>query len=432
MKRDRIMTSKPRPWRKRIIITALVLLGAITVAIAALPDLRQGLALLWAYNANTFASDEWRAARSSDTIPFRHDRHVLVPATAQGERAVSIALDTGSPMTALISGPHLQGLTFKTGRTVPIGGPGRGNSAQAQVITELDLEVGSVAFFDLTGLLIPWEQMGEFFASPEQVYVHGILGYDLFSRYVVEIDFERELLTLHQPDDFDYRGNGEVLPLTYVQRKPYVEAEVTQLDGTTVPVNLHLDLGKPTALSLIPSAEAKISLPPNAVSSESRGLSGRVDERMSRVRTLRLGEQKLRNVVTTFPIDGFSTTGARNGVVGVEVLTRFRVFLDYPRDRMILEPIAIDRPFEDDMSGITWAPQSGRFAIRRILPKSPAEIAGLQAGDELVLIDALDASNIRFGELVERLRAGDGTEVALQLLRGTEVVSVVLTLHRRI
>ena len=197
-------------------------------------------------------------------------------------------------------------------------------------------------------------------------------------------------------------------------------------------MKLQLDLGEPAALSLIPSAEAAIVVPPDAVSDESRGLSGRVDERMSRVRTLRFGKQELRDVVTSFSIEGFSTTGERDGVVGVEALARFRVFLDYPRDRMILEPTAIERPFEDDMSGITWVPQGDRFAIRRIRANSPAEIAGLQVDDELVSINGIDASTIRLGDLVERMRAGDGTEVALELQRGTVRVSVVLTLRRRI
>ena len=120
------MTTKPRRWTKRIAVTVLVLLGAIAFAVAAMPSLRQGLALLWVYNANSFAPDEWRAGEASDTIAFRHDRHVLVPATVQGERVVVIALDTGAPMSALIGGPHLDGLTLDTGRTVPIGGSGQG------------------------------------------------------------------------------------------------------------------------------------------------------------------------------------------------------------------------------------------------------------------------------------------------------------------
>ena len=99
---------------------------------------------------------------------------------------------------------------------------------------------------------------------------------------------------------------------------------------------------------------------------------------------------------------------------------------------MILEPAGIERPFEDDMSGITWVPQGERFAIRRIRTNSPAEMAGLQVSDELMSIDGTDASEIRLGELVERMRAGDGTEVALALQRGTRIVPVVLTLRRRI
>ena len=81
------------------------------------------------------------------------------------------------------------------------------------------------------------------FSAPEQVYIQGILGYDLFRRYVVRVDFERELLTLYRPGDFRYEADGEILELSFSQRKPYVTAEVILHDGTSVPVKLHVDLG---------------------------------------------------------------------------------------------------------------------------------------------------------------------------------------------
>ncbi len=84
------------------------------------------------------------------------------------------------------------------------------------------------------------------------------------------------------------------------------------------------------------------------------------------------------------------------------------------------------------MSGITWVPQGDRYAIRRVRENSAAGIAGLEANDELISLDGIDASKIRFGDLVERMQAGDGTDVALELQRGAEIVSVVLTLRRRI
>ena len=426
------MITKTHRWKKRIGVSVLLLLGAIAIAVAALPDLRQGLALLWAYNANSYAPDEWQAADASASIPFLYDRHILVPATVQGDRVVTIALDTGAPMSALIGGPHLDGVELDTGRTVPIGGSGQGVTPTAQLVSDLRLTVGAVAFSDFTALLIPWEQMGGYFNSPEQVYIHGILGYDLFSRYVVEFDFDRELLTLHRPDEFDYAGNGEIIPLTYVQRKPYFEAVVTQFDGTRAPVKLQLDLGKPTPLSLIPSEHDNISVPPHALEGESRGLSGQAEERVSRIRELRIGNQVLHDVVTAFSVEGHSTTGERNGVLGVEVLARFRVFIDYARDRMILEPIALDKTFESDMSGITWVPQGDSYAIWQLRDDSPARIAGLQEGDELVTIDGVHATSVRFGELFERMRSGDGVEIALKLRRGAQLVSVVMTLRRRI
>ena len=62
--------------------------------------------------------------------------------------------------------------------------------------------------------------------------------------------------------------------------------------------------------------------------------------------------------------------------------------LDYPRRRMILEQSsATDRPFESDMSGVTWIPENGTYRIKRVRPNSPASAEGLLEGDLLVSID---------------------------------------------
>src|SRR5262249_8580653 len=60
-------------------------------------------------------------------------------------------------------------------------------------------------------------------SSPEGKKLAGLLGYDYFERYVVALDYEKAVLTLHDPKTFAYRGSGESVPLAIRKRVPFVK-----------------------------------------------------------------------------------------------------------------------------------------------------------------------------------------------------------------
>jgi len=82
-------------------------------------------------------------------------------------------------------------------------------------------------------------------------------------------------------------------------------------------------------------------------------MSGKTTSALGRIKQLRLGFYEIDSVLTTFPYSGYSTSGDRHGMLGVEILKRFKVIFDYERDRMILEPsVNIYDPFLPNMSGL--------------------------------------------------------------------------------
>ena len=419
--------------RSRSLLPLAVLGLLLVVAGLALPPVRQGVRLTRLFFSNDGTPARWLVEETSVALPFERKGHVLLPVRVNNGPTLQFALDTGAPFPGIVGGPHTDGLALKLGGSIPIGGSGSGGAAQGRVVRDLTFSLGPVELLEQAAVLIPWEEMRPLFASPAEVYIEGILGYDLLRRYVVELDFEREILTLHRPDGFRYDGDGDVLELSFTQRKPYVTAWVTMVDGAEVPVKLHVDVGQTAALSLIPGSAPGISVPANTVQSEGWGLSGRVDKLMGRVRELRFGRQRLADVICSFPLRGHATAGGRQGVVGLAALSRFRVFLDYPRKRMILERTAVtDEPFEADMSGAAFTPHGETYVLKRLRAESPAAEAGLQEGDLLVSLDGIPAGNLRMRDVQERLRARDGETVRVEVRRGQTVVAAELTLRRRV
>ena len=88
--------------------------------------------------------------------------------------------------------------------------------------------------------------------------VHGILGYELFSRFVIKIDYERKVLVIQNPDSFVPKRKFEMVPINVEDTKPYVEANVQMNDSTRSAAKLLIDTG------------ASLEKPPLTLSSSSK------------------------------------------------------------------------------------------------------------------------------------------------------------------
>ena len=68
-----------------------------------------------------------------------------------------------------------------------------------------------------------------------------------------------------------------------------------------------------------------------------------------------------------------------------------------------------------------------RIRIGRVLPKSPAEQAGLLAGDLLLQIDKQSTVNLRVAEAQQLLRGPINTKVVVKIRRGTQPLTLTIT-----
>ncbi len=86
-------------------------------------------------------------------------------------------------------------------------------------------------------------------------------------------------------------------------------------------------------------------------------------------------------------------------IIGMPVIRRMRMVIDFPHDRIRAVPDArlILQPFRKDRSGLGAMRLPDRLRIVHVAEGSPAAAAGLHAGDEIIAIDdhALDADYFR-------------------------------------
>ncbi len=156
--------------------------------------------------------------------------------------------------------------------------------------------------------------------------VDGILGSDFIAQFIIEVDYDHGLVWLHDPERFRYRENGEVLPLTFERRLPYVEAEITAPGQLPSRRKLLVDSGSQDAV------DDDLLLKSNGILRKvigGVGLGQTYAVVLGRLAVFQLGRITFKDVPSVAP--GVA-------LIGGEILRRFRTYYDYRRQRMILKP----------------------------------------------------------------------------------------------
>ena len=93
--------------------------------------------------------------------------------------------------------------------------------------------------------------------------VHGLIGFNLFKDYIVEIDYLNKKITLNKPEYYKYRDRKKdiILPLHFDNNKPFVRTSIVTDEMEEVPVKLLVDTGASDAMWLSENSDERIDLP---------------------------------------------------------------------------------------------------------------------------------------------------------------------------
>lgn len=268
-------------------------------------------------------------------LPFReHEGWVVVQASVNGSPPIDFVIDTGASMLAILTGPKTQALGLDMSGLREIGGEGVA-AITAVVQDELDIDFGGVTLLDQTVLAIPLESVlcDESVRTPP---FQGVIGHELFDRFVVEVDHARGEVVLHDPDTFRYSGNGYIVPVEISGRQPYTQARVRDAQGRSFDARLHVDSGAGIDLSLFPQANEDIQVPPGGEETVACFVGGLARYQSGSSVTLGLGDTPDAYVPVRYSIGDEVIDSGQHGRLGARFLGRYNVIYDYRRERIIL------------------------------------------------------------------------------------------------
>ena len=291
-------------------------------------------------------------------IPFeQHNNLIVIPVTINKVLTLKFILDTGVENAILTQKIYADLMGVNYLREIIISGPGVIDSVRAVIANEITLGLpGGIIGQNMNMLVLKEdylklsENLGE--------DVHGIIGYDIFSRFVVEIDYDKNLLTLHDPKRYKAKGRKVALPLKLRGSKPFMNATIKQGDNTAN-LDIMVDTGASHAALIDYNYLGDISMPSKTIQTRlGRGIAGDIPGYMGRIDQVKIDNFDFSQMLVSAPFDGAYNKvikrGARVGTFGGELLNRFKVTFDYSREKVYLsESRRYNEPFEYDMSGMT-------------------------------------------------------------------------------
>lgn len=291
------------------------------------------------------AANTEEANLAANQFNFELERsRVILPVSVNGSRPLRVILDSGMPFDGvyMFHKELEQELQLATVRDVQVPGAGDGEASQAKQFIGTTLTMGEMAF-DSQMVIIA--QSGGVQSFPTD----GVLGYTLFGHYAVEVDCDRMVITLHDPEQFAPDDSWTVLNMTFNESGiAFVDAVIAVTEGEEIPMSLYLDIASGDALELLIKDDQKFTLPDNLEEKYlGTGLSGDIHGYEGMIAKLKLGPFELTDVVTAFaPTEIRSRQEGADGILAHDALRRFNVIYDWTGKRLCLKPNkSFDEPF---------------------------------------------------------------------------------------
>jgi hypothetical protein len=257
----------------------------------------------------------------------RPDGRVVLPVSIDGH-ATTALLDSGTSQSVIDQAYAAQIGLEPHGAYPNNGVSGRQTSGH---VDGARIEVGGLA---LNGLTLASLDLDEEAGSSRPI----ILGEELFDRAVVDIDFARHRVAFRDPARFARPRGAIEVPLT---RDGDLRLVPVSIEGRP-PALFEFDLGAGGAIVLAPAYARETNLPGDRRTSRGSiiGVGGPETETRAVLRRVSFARIGFGDVDAHFPQTWPSATFSDRvkGVLGAVILSRFRLIVDYPHDRLWVFP----------------------------------------------------------------------------------------------
>jgi hypothetical protein len=270
---------------------------------------------------------------SHTTIRFERYRDlIIIPVVLNDSIKLRLVLDTGT-RSLLLYGKKFRGLqNLRRDKKVKVTGWGSPKGVDAFLSFPNKISLGEIRGEALGAAIVDHGRM--FNDIPA---IDGIIGYELFVRFAVEINYRTKTIHLYDQLPEGHTETFIALPLEVNLARPQVESVIKFANGQTTTLKLLIDTGSSLGLAVFssdcyafPASRERMPI--------GRGLNGNIFGYDLLVKDLLLGDVNVKDIPThlvdvpSHPDEEFTFAGS----LGAAFLREHVVIFDYPRNTFFL------------------------------------------------------------------------------------------------
>jgi predicted aspartyl protease len=385
------------------------------------------------FGQNIFAQNKSKliftdSNKTREIVPFKLINNlIIIQLKINGYGPYHFILDSGFSGSVFIEPEDMSRMQLKNSRDIRIKGLGNGETLKAYESTGNTIEISGIVGNDFDFYVLNRNLLD--LSSKLGIPINGIIGYPAFRDFIVEIKYNKRQLIFFKTGNFSYKGRYKkyiTIPLRINQNKPYIVIMLRDEDGNEASLKTLLDTGASHALwaeeKSLKGLEILYNEEPIFLGS---GLNGDVYGRLGRIFEVNTGPFKLNNVIISRPdsISISKTIGIneRDGSIGAEILRRYHVVLDYHHQKLSLKKNNhFNQKFTQNKSGLEVSVSfsaPSRYFIYEVRKNSPADIAGLKPGDQIIQINQNPTSGLQLDEIYSFFYGKHGEVIQIRYLR---------------
>jgi hypothetical protein len=361
-------------------------------------------------------------------IPIEiHNNLVVVRLLLNDALPLKFIVDTGVRTAILTQKSFSDILQLRYSRKYTIAGPGGEKLIDAYVANNVSLTLPGVVGRGHSLLVLEEDylELRNYLGTD----VHGILGYELFSRFIIKIDYNRKIMTLMLPDKFKPKKRYDVIPVRIQDTKPYILVPISISNDHSLNAKLLVDTGASHGLMLEPESDSRIHLPEKSLNTIiGRGLGGVITGKTGRIQAVELGNYTIQKPLVNFPDSGSYVSDSlkylqvdRNGTLGGEILSRFTVIFNFPHEKIYIKKNSeFKKQFYFSLSGLNIRAKGAQlnvFEVNDVRQGSAADKAGVKKGDLIVGVNGVSVVNLHLNQINGLLNTKPGKRIRLNVKR---------------
>jgi len=271
------------------------------------------------------------------------------------------------------------------------------------------------------------------------IKVDGLLPGKAFEHYQVVLDYPRQLLSVGDAGSLPHSGKRLACPYVAASGHPRVEVGIDGANyGFLLDTGTKLTLARVDMLQKWSREHLDWPRSTGAVGPANENGASDVDAFMLRVPSLQFGAFRLTQIAMVSRSDdiysptSYETPGPIIGALGGNVLSQFRVEIDYPEQLLFLERSDREEADDFDTVGLVLDTNSAGQLIVRAVSSTASSVTrqNILPGDVIVRISGVDKAPHSLTEAAQALSGSVGERKQLHILRNGKSMSVTVVVAR--